>query len=63
MALVKLPYELLSYVVQQLDLADVCSLSFTCKTFQFLLHEHNIAKLLLEVNGSSRQPEPWEPRC
>jgi hypothetical protein len=49
MSLVGLPYELVAYVVGQLDLADVRSLTLSCKRFQFLLHEANITKLILEV--------------
>jgi hypothetical protein len=41
-------------VVQHLDLADVCSLSFSCTRLQFLLHEPNIAKLVLEVSRPSQ---------
>ncbi|KAK3373446.1 hypothetical protein B0T24DRAFT_261264 [Lasiosphaeria ovina] len=48
MSLVRLPYELTSYVVQHLDLADVRALSLTCKRFQFLLYEPRIARALLE---------------
>lgn len=51
MSLVGLPYELVSYVVQHLDLSDIRNLSFSCKTFQFLVREHNITKLLLEVGS------------
>ena len=54
MSLLKLPYELVCYVVQHLDLADVCSLSFSCTRLQFLLHEPNIAKLVLEVSRPSQ---------
>lgn len=49
MSLVGLPYELVAYVVGQLDLADVRSLTLSCKRFQFLLHETNITKSILEV--------------
>jgi hypothetical protein len=41
-------------VVQHLDLADVYNLSFSCKRFQYLLHEANITKLLLEVSSHAR---------
>ncbi|GAB1313863.1 hypothetical protein MFIFM68171_04073 [Madurella fahalii] len=51
MSLVKLPYELVAYVVRHLHLGDIRSLSFSCRKFQFLLHEPNIAKLVLEANA------------
>lgn len=56
MALFKLPYELIFYVVQHLDLADIWSLSLSCKSFLFLIYEPSIAKQLLEVRHSSRLP-------
>lgn len=49
MSLVQLPYELVSYVIGPLDLDDIHSLSLSCKRFQYLVHEPNIAKVLLEV--------------
>ncbi|KAL2023167.1 hypothetical protein VTK56DRAFT_3773 [Thermocarpiscus australiensis] len=49
MSLVTLPYELVLFVIQHLDLADICSLSFSCKKFQFLLHESSIARFVLET--------------
>ncbi|KAK3685801.1 hypothetical protein B0T22DRAFT_382781 [Podospora appendiculata] len=58
MSLVQLPYELLSYVVQALDLATIRSLSLTCRRFLFLFQEPNIAKLLLETKA----PETQETR-
>ncbi|KXX73856.1 hypothetical protein MMYC01_209701 [Madurella mycetomatis] len=51
MSLVKLPYELVAYVVRHLHLCDIRSLSFSCRKFQFLLHEPSIAKLVLEANA------------
>jgi len=48
-ALLKLPYELHSLIVQHLDLADIRALSLTCKRLQFLFNEHSIAKSILEV--------------
>ncbi|KAK4153221.1 hypothetical protein C8A00DRAFT_15550 [Chaetomidium leptoderma] len=48
MSLLRMPYELVSFVARHLDLADCRNLSFSCKTFQFLLYESNMAKLLLE---------------
>ncbi|KAK3944952.1 hypothetical protein QBC46DRAFT_130805 [Diplogelasinospora grovesii] len=47
MSIAKLPYELVSYVVQHLDLEDVRNLSLTCRRFQYLVHEENIAKAIL----------------
>lgn len=54
MSLLKLPYELLSSVFEYLSLDDIYNLSFSCKRFQFLLHEPNISKLLLEVRPKSQ---------
>ncbi|KAK4104214.1 hypothetical protein N658DRAFT_247128 [Parathielavia hyrcaniae] len=51
MALARLPYELLSFVVQHLDLADIHNLSLSSKTFQYLLYEANITRLLLETKA------------
>ena len=53
MSLVKLPYELVAYVVQHLDLGDIRNLSFSYRKFQFLLHKPYIAKLVLEVSPSN----------
>ncbi|KAK3325211.1 hypothetical protein B0H66DRAFT_114131 [Apodospora peruviana] len=58
MSLVKLPYELIAFVVHHLDLADVYSLSRSCKRFWYLLHEGSIAKVLLETKA----PETLEAR-
>ncbi|KAL2141791.1 hypothetical protein VTI28DRAFT_1928 [Corynascus sepedonium] len=51
MSLVQLPYELVAFVVQDLDLDDVRSLSCTCKRFQFLVQESKMAKRLLETKA------------
>ncbi|KAM7200164.1 hypothetical protein V8F33_004097 [Rhypophila sp. PSN 637] len=58
-ALVKLPYELVAFVVYNLDLFDICNLSRSCKHFQYLLHDGSIAKALLETKA----PETLEARC
>ncbi|KAK3309145.1 uncharacterized protein B0T15DRAFT_509532 [Chaetomium strumarium] len=58
MSLVKLPYELVSYVVDYLELSDVFSLSLSCKKFLFLFQEANISKWLLE----SKAPYSKEAR-
>jgi hypothetical protein len=57
--LVKLPYELLWLVVQYLDLEDTHALSLSCRSLQFLFHEPNIAKTILEV--SCAVPHPFGP--
>ncbi|KAK1749948.1 hypothetical protein QBC47DRAFT_407438 [Echria macrotheca] len=57
--LVKLPYELLSFVVDNLDLTDTRNLSLTCRRLQFLFHERNIAKWILETKA----PQTLEARC
>ncbi|KAM7195446.1 hypothetical protein V8F20_007505 [Naviculisporaceae sp. PSN 640] len=49
--LLKLPYELVAFVVDYLDLSDVRNLSRSCKHFQYLLHEPSIAKILLETKA------------
>ena len=49
--LLMLPYELLSLVVQYLDLPDTRALSLACKGLQYLFHESNIAKQILEVSS------------
>ncbi|KAK4191196.1 hypothetical protein QBC35DRAFT_512646 [Podospora australis] len=51
MPTVNLPYELVSYVVDGLDLVDVWHWSLTCKRFQFLFREARIAKQLLETKA------------
>ncbi|KAK3986319.1 hypothetical protein QBC44DRAFT_141574 [Cladorrhinum sp. PSN332] len=51
MGLVKLPYELVSFVVKDLDLLDVRNLSLVCKRFQYLTQEARIAKQLLETKA------------
>lgn len=50
MSLVQLPYELVAFVVQDLDLADIRNLSYSCKKFRFLVEESQITKQLLQVN-------------
>ena len=49
MSLRHLPYEIVFYVAQQLDLEDVYNLSLTCRQFQYLAKEDNICKAVLEV--------------
>ncbi|KAK4164852.1 hypothetical protein QBC43DRAFT_43860 [Cladorrhinum sp. PSN259] len=51
MGLVKLPYELVSFVVKDLDLLDIRNLSLVCKRFQYLTQEAHIAKQLLETKA------------
>ncbi|KAK4178310.1 hypothetical protein QBC36DRAFT_108038 [Triangularia setosa] len=51
MSLVKLPYELLSFIVEHLDLLDVGNLSLTCKRLQYLTLEYCIAKRILETKA------------
>ncbi|KAK4219132.1 hypothetical protein QBC37DRAFT_151646 [Rhypophila decipiens] len=58
-ALVELPYELVAFVVYNLDLLDIGNLSRSCKHFQYLLHDESIAKALLETMA----PETLEARC
>lgn len=48
MSLLKLPYEMVSYVLDDLDLDDVWQLSLTCRHLWSLVTESNIAKRLLE---------------
>ncbi|KAK3370304.1 hypothetical protein B0H63DRAFT_440690 [Podospora didyma] len=55
MSLTDLPYELVAFVVHHLDLAEVYSLSLTCKRFQFLVHEPSIAKAQLESKAPGSQ--------
>lgn len=50
MSLVKLPYELVSFIIEYLDLLDVGNLSLTCKRMQYLTLEYCIAKRILEVS-------------
>ncbi|KAK0614234.1 hypothetical protein B0T14DRAFT_570190 [Immersiella caudata] len=56
--LVKVPYEILWLIVQYLDLEDTHALSLSCKSLQFLFHEPNIAKTILE----SKAPNTLEAR-
>ncbi|EAQ92316.1 hypothetical protein CHGG_00551 [Chaetomium globosum CBS 148.51] len=58
MSLVQLPYELVAFVVQDLDLADIRNLSYSCKKFRFLVEESQITKQLLQ----SRAPYSTEAR-
>ena len=59
MSLLQLPYELVVYVVQDLDLVDICNLSYTCQKFQFLVRDAQITKRLLEVSS----PIPMAEMC
>ncbi|KAH6649739.1 hypothetical protein F5144DRAFT_20435 [Chaetomium tenue] len=58
MSLVQLPYELVAFVVQDLDLADIRNLSYSCKKFRFLVEESQITRQLLQ----SRAPHSTEAR-
>ncbi|KAK0662526.1 hypothetical protein QBC41DRAFT_235137 [Cercophora samala] len=51
MSLVKLPYELVSFIIEYLDLLDVGNLSLTCKRMQYLTLEYRIAKRILETKA------------
>ncbi|KLU86406.1 hypothetical protein MAPG_05420 [Magnaporthiopsis poae ATCC 64411] len=48
MSIRRLPWEIVSYVVQDLDLDDFVSLSLSCRHFQSLLRDDNICRRLLE---------------
>ncbi|KAK0635165.1 hypothetical protein B0T17DRAFT_485545 [Bombardia bombarda] len=61
MSLVRLPYELISYVIHDLSLADIRSLSLVCKRFQFLFNETSIARLILEKKAPAA-PEAQNAR-
>ena len=55
----RLPYEIIAYIAQSLDISDVFNLSLTCQHFQYLIHEKNICKTVLEVTYlSSLSPLP-----
>ncbi|CAP72639.1 uncharacterized protein PODANS_2_700 [Podospora anserina S mat+] len=66
MSLVKLPYELVSFIIEYLDLLDVGNLSLTCKRMQYLTLEYCIAKRILETKApysleasSARLTQRW----
>lgn len=56
MSLLKLPYEMVSYVLDELDLDDVWQLSLTCRHLRSQVTESNIAKRLLEVRLANWSP-------
>jgi hypothetical protein len=49
LCLVSLPYEVLSYIVSNIDFDDVFSLGLTCKALKFLLTEESICKSIVQV--------------
>ncbi|KAK3301393.1 uncharacterized protein B0H64DRAFT_37413 [Chaetomium fimeti] len=58
MSLLQLPYELVAFVVYDLDLSDIRSLSYSCRRFRFLVEESKMTKQILQ----SRAPESAEAR-
>lgn len=51
-SLINLPYEVISYVVEDIGIEDVLNLARTCKKLQYLEREENITRKLLEVSQS-----------
>lgn len=47
--LITLPYEVLAYIVSNIDLDDVLNLGLTCKALKFLLTEDSICKSIIQV--------------
>ncbi|KAK3934400.1 F-box domain-containing protein [Diplogelasinospora grovesii] len=58
MSIAKLPYKLVLYVVQHLNLEDVRNLSLTCRRFQYLVHEENIAMTILNLTIAAQEKAP-----
>ncbi|KAI1324954.1 hypothetical protein F5Y16DRAFT_411748 [Xylariaceae sp. FL0255] len=48
----RLPYELVAYVVQNLDIEDVFNLSLTNKHFQYIIQEDNFCKPVIIAKAS-----------
>lgn len=46
----RLPYEILSHIVQDLSLETIFDLSQSCRYFQYLVREVNLCKMLVKVN-------------
>jgi hypothetical protein len=51
LTLAALPYEVLSYIVGEIDFDDAFNLGQTCKALQFLLTEERICKSILQVRS------------
>jgi hypothetical protein len=49
----RLPYEILSYIVQELSLDTIFNLALTCHHFQYLVREGALCKMLLRVSSDS----------
>jgi hypothetical protein len=49
----RLPYEILSYIVQELSLETIFDLAQTCHHFQYLMREVSLCKMLLKVSSDS----------
>jgi hypothetical protein len=49
LCLVSLPYEVLAYIVSNIDFEDVFNLGVTCKALKFLLAEESICKSTVQV--------------
>ncbi|ETS81711.1 hypothetical protein PFICI_06713 [Pestalotiopsis fici W106-1] len=47
----RLPYEILSYIVQELSLETIFDLAQTCHHFEYLVREVNLCKMLLRLKA------------
>lgn len=57
MSLTKLPYEIISLIVQELEIDDVFHLSLSPR-FNYLIKEDRVCKLILEVLSNEAKPFP-----
>lgn len=57
MSLSKLPYEIISLIVQELEIDDVFHLSLSPR-FNYLIKEDRVCKLILEVLSNKPSPTP-----
>ena len=61
MSLSKLPYEIISLIVQELEIDDVFHLSLSPR-FSYLIKEDRVCKTILEVLSQRTQAVPSQSR-
>lgn len=57
MSLSKLPYEIVSLIVQELEIDDIFHLSLSPR-FSYLIKEDRVCKSILEVLSTCNEPKP-----
>lgn len=58
MSLWRLPYEVISMILQSLDLEDVFHLALSSRRFKYLIRDDRSCKVFLQVSALLRPPSP-----